>query len=133
MQPATLYAAYVSMLFGGVVSFLPDKTLLESQCSGTLLSVWPPGKEVRVASYREPLLGPYSQAGKNILWYLLHGSDGCYLKLGEGGSPLRVFDSTENSGESEHVDVPILFVSILCVRSWVGMGWKSRTQSFTHA
>lgn len=35
MQSATLHAA--SMLFGGVVSFLPDKTLLESQCSGTLV------------------------------------------------------------------------------------------------
>lgn len=35
MQSATLHAAL--MLFGGVVSFLPDKTLLESQCSGTLV------------------------------------------------------------------------------------------------
>lgn len=75
-----------------------------------------------MASYREPLLGPYSLVGENVLQYLLHGSDGCYLMLEEGGSPLRGFDSTENSGESKHVDVPILCVSILCVRSSVGMG-----------
>lgn len=82
---------------------------------------------------QEPLWGPWNLAGENVLQYLSHGSDGCYLMLGEGGSPLHFFDSTENSGESKHIDDPIWHVSIFCARSWAGMGWRGRMQNFTHA